>query len=304
MERINIYYWINNLFAKHCLTSIISLLENTKHVDKINLYILTEVLDEKNIRQIKIVCKWYWVNFKIVNVDLSEIKNIDVKPYNCSALIRLLVDKYISDKKCIYLDSDTIIIWDIIDLYNVDIWNAIVWVIKENNMWLDYHNIISLQKDYFNSWVMVINLDLRRKNLISSKVIKYLKNIWHSWYADQDALYMVLDKRWSKIPESRNVYPHHSDFKLSETNCIHYMWDKPWDPVSSSPSTIYYFDYLMMTGLFNDQDIILYSTKIFFYRRLTKFFPVIISRLIYICYNMFCYPRLSLKKIYRFIFWK
>lgn len=116
---------------------------------------------------------------------------------------------------------------------------------------------------YFNSGLLIINVDRWRKEKITDKVIQYIKeNQDILFYPDQDALNVVLQEkwyslefRWNQISLFHNMnitessYAHEIQNALDNPAIVHFTEaSKPWQYLNSHPNKKDYFYYLNLTG--------------------------------------------------------
>jgi len=176
-------------------------------------------------------------------------------------------------KKAIYLDCDLVVNKDLSQLWQTDLGENYVlaaqdtWIhsVSANNGLLNYQELgIDPYAKYFNSGVLVINLEKWRREKIPNKAIEYLNHYKeHILYGDQDILNALftgqwgeLDPRWNvtarvyeysdwhESPYSENIYNH---LIQNEPYIIHFVsGEKPWNS-RNVPLAEYFFHYIDMT---------------------------------------------------------
>lgn len=145
---------------------------------------------------------------KVILHDLTDLfikhfeggKNLqnDYTPY---AFLRLFMDEILPYQKAIYLDVDTMCLKDIDELFSVDIEDY------EFAAGLDYMGRFWINPKYFNSGVLVINLDKVRE----TKLFKYCRKLIYCHYLrmpDQTSLFLMGKKvklLERKYNEQRNI---------------------------------------------------------------------------------------------------
>ena len=135
-----------------------------------------------------------------------------------AAFYRLLIPYVIpAVNKCIYLDSDILVNLDIAQLWRVELGDKILAAVNETE--IEFDPISSAQKkylvaenlvsgdDYFNSGVLIMNLDCFRENaeLIMSG-LKWLGEHPQCKSFDQDVLNYLFSKDYIKLPEKFDVF--------------------------------------------------------------------------------------------------
>jgi len=125
---------------------------------------------------------------------------------------------------------------------------------------------ISDKAKHFNSGVLVLNLNVWRKNNLYEKIIEYIKNdkyFQESLCHDQDALNAILSNNWKELDHRWNQIPHIYRFSswdkspfnnsiyhniINSAFIIHYAsHSKPWHFLNDHPLKREYTKYLKMT---------------------------------------------------------
>lgn len=176
-----------------------------------------------------------------------------------AAYFRLFIPEILQDyKKCIYLDTDIIVQADIQELYQEDIGKAYLGAINDvlqsdpekQRYFREHLKMKNPQETYFNSGVLLMNLESIKKNNLISKFLSFVK-INNKYYHDQNILNGVceghvtyLSPAWNMITSScfykeHRCHPYKGEYRhfaenlkaaLSEdVRIIHYAtWIKPW----------------------------------------------------------------------------
>lgn len=196
-----------------------------------------------------------------------------------AAYYRLLIPEILPNyiHKVIYLDSDLIVIDDLGNLWDMDVENTYLLAVQDmavpyvssplglaNYKQLGY----SPNCKYFNTGVMVINVDKWREDNICDRVLEYIANNsqYVRWW-DQDGLNAILAEKWKEIHPKWNqqaaIYGHpysicHSlEIQWGKTVCndvinfpsiVHYSTaNKPWKYGCDHPKNELFFTYLDRT---------------------------------------------------------
>lgn len=271
---IHICFCINDAYVKHCLSTIISIIENCDKKYKLSINILTDYITEENKNIIKNIIEKNGSFLNIINIDKNKYNNIDLWKYWKYILYRLDCPNFIYSEKIIYLDSDIIVLWDISEIWNINIWKNIIWAIEQ-----DKPKEFPLNINYFNSWVLLINKEKWLKFKVLEKVIELLTNNWHYWWPDQDALNQVLNWKWYKINKEWNCLDFHN--KALKPKLFHFAWLKPWRWEGLNPYNLEYYKYLSKTWLINSKD-----SKLYKWNKIIKIIPlsfkIFIDKVIYL----------------------
>lgn len=264
-KEIPIFFAADDNYVPFLAVSIKSMLDNASKYYFYNIYILTEGISKENQKRLK---KYETTNSKIRFVELSsyiaKIKDRLASTlrdyYTESIFYRLFIAALHPElKKAIYLDCDIVVLGDISKLYNTKLGTNILGAVTDD--------VISGNPDfriyaseavgvdytkYFNSGVLLMNLDEYRKQKIQERFIYLLiKHNFETAAPDQDYLNVLckdkvlyLDKGWDKMSTDENF-----DGKL---NLIHYNnFRKPWyyDDV---PYEKYFWEYAKKTDFYDD----------------------------------------------------
>ena len=262
---IPIFFASDDNYIPFLAVAIKSLLDNASDKYFYNIHILTEGLREDNIRKIK---ELETANSKIYFKDLSQnivrikerLSAILRDYYSVSIFYRIFIASlYPEYHKAIYLDCDIVLVDDISKMYNIDIKDNIFGVATDDVVYTSdvftryaEEGVGIYNHQYFNSGVLLMNLDAYRENRIQEKFVYLLvKYNFDTICPDQDYLNVLcrdkivwLDKGWDRMPVG--------EFD-GELHLIHYNnFKKPWfyDDVSYSE---YFWEYAHKTKGFIDE---------------------------------------------------
>lgn len=243
-NEIPIFFSIDDNYIPCLGVAIHSLEKNANKNNNYKLIILNSGITEKSRAQIK---KMEQDNVKIEFKDISNLGE-DIKEdmslrlrdyYSLTIYYRLFIAKlYPEYHKAVYIDSDIVLLDDIANLYNIDLGGKMIGaipdgVVHDTPPFKEYVKInLGVEPDkYFNSGVLLMDLDKFRENKIEEKFIEILtKYNCETIAPDQDYLNFLckgkikyLPISWDKMPE----YDKHLDVK--DIHLIHYnMFKKPW----------------------------------------------------------------------------
>jgi len=192
-------------------------------------------------------------NIDFVRIDRTKYDKLPtIKHITSSAYYRISIPEIFDSqvKKVIYLDCDMIVRGNIIDLWSIDIDGYHIGAV-ENLSGHTYQKLGIPQNEYFNSGMLLINLDLWRRDKIPEKVFAFKRDNPHRISTnDQCALNGVLHKSWKHLALTWNhqtgLYrPDEQIWAFAEQDVndalidpkiIHYIgWDKPWRKVRFHP---------------------------------------------------------------------
>lgn len=191
-------------------------IEETNNGKK-SIYIVSPSLKEET----KLFLKSLENNSTSINVLIykKEVKEFAIQGLHVSpaAIIKFDLPHIFRNKnKILYLDSDILVRGDITPLFSIDIENNYAAVVKDFKP-LTYKpsQLVKLNvfhTAYFNSGVMLLNLEKLRKDEIRDKLYKYRAS-GINYFMDQDALNVIfaenvkyLDLKWNTISSTVGAF--------------------------------------------------------------------------------------------------
>ncbi|WP_038029199.1 glycosyltransferase family 8 protein [Thermonema rossianum] len=159
--------------------------------------------------------------------------------------------------KLLFLDVDMLVVNSLSCLYNQDLGEYPVGVVKDNYVSQNAFWSLHLREDYFNSGMMLINVELWNKLKISEQAIAFAReNPGKIYYVDQDALNVAVAGRHLLLPEKYNLLQSYipqdasrqfyNEF-LKEQVVLHFTLQKPWQYLCKHPYRHLYRHYLKMS---------------------------------------------------------
>ena len=243
-NEIPIFFASDDNYIPCLAVAIYSLEKNSNKNNNYKLIILNSGMSQENKAEIM---EFEKENVKIEFKDISDIENnyrndfeLRLRDYYSSTIYyRLFIGTLFPEyHKAIYIDSDIILLDDIANLYNIDLEGNILGAIpdgvvhdsKELQTYVEKNDGIDADK-YFNSGVLLIDLDKYREEKIEEKFVKLLTKYNCDTVApDQDYLNILCKNKVKYLPLSWDKMPDYCE-KLDEKDIhlIHYnMFKKPW----------------------------------------------------------------------------
>ena len=176
------------------------------------------------------------IKISIIQADNSYSKLDVTHPYvTKSSLQKFSIPKLISENKVLYLDTDVVVKSSLESLFLTDITNQYAGVISDLIAMYQGNDHIRLgQELYFNSGVMLLNLEKMRKDNISSELLKYKQSETIHKYMDQDAFNIIFNDNVKYLDLKYNYFPIYVYQTFKELKniklpyIIHYAGEKPW----------------------------------------------------------------------------
>ncbi len=206
MKEYNILYTTDNNYFIHMLTSIYSLIENNKDIF-LNINIIEDNLEEINKKRLYLLTEIY----KNIKINIYSIKLIEknINRYNIPkwrntniANARLFANEIIKCDELLYLDSDTIIVNSLKNVYNIG--KGPISAVKDIIIPDYLKNEIS---NYFNSGVLLFNFNEWEKEHCIEKIYNILKkNTINLQFPDQDLINLAVENI-NTLPLNYNLFP-------------------------------------------------------------------------------------------------
>jgi lipopolysaccharide biosynthesis glycosyltransferase len=264
MEKVNIVFSSDKDYSQHISVALCSLLENTNETSRLSIFVIDGGIED-NIKELLVkLAERYHSSLSFLSINKDIFNGANFKGHITeAAYYRIMIPGIFKKtvKKAIYLDCDILVRDNIINLWNIDIGGAIIGAIKLNEY--NGYDKINLPQgaSYFNSGVMIIDLDKWRRNKITEKSIQYIQDHPDRLIAhDQSVLNYLLHDKWYQIHYKWNLrtqiyslnyrtagFNDENIFKNVKENpsIVHFTTaSKPWHYVNNHPLKEEYFSYL------------------------------------------------------------
>ncbi|MGL4695839.1 glycosyltransferase family 8 protein [Enterococcus larvae] len=277
IEKIPVVSASDEHYAPFLCVMITSLLENTSPDTEIDFYILDDQISRKSkayLRQtVKIHSNQATIDF--IPVDSHTYEHFLVSDHiTTTAYFRIslptLLEAY-NYRKILYIDADTLILDDIKGLYDSSLQGKVIGAVIDPGQTKALERLGIQSKDYyFNSGVMVVDLQKWKEQNITEKTLKFLTDHGDRiLYHDQDALNAVLYEQWAPLHPKWNmqtslIFERHPapnkeyERLYKEGNAapsiIHFTGhDKPWNTLENHPYQQLYMEKLAETVFKNSK---------------------------------------------------
>ena len=240
-QELPIFFTVDDEYIPFLAVTLQSLVENSSSKNNYVIKVLYTHINDENKKKIK---KFEKENINIEFVDLNYyIKKVKDKLYtrdyysNTTYFRLFLPDLYPQYNKVLYVDSDTVILRDIAELYNIDIGTNLVagvpdGAVQQVKIFQDYvEKVVGVAdyNNYFNAGILLMNLDEMRKFKFQEKFLYLLETVKFSVAQDQDYLNRLCKGRAKIIDSGWNVMPINGEMEKEKIKLIHYNLDsKPW----------------------------------------------------------------------------
>ena len=263
---INLCFSSDENYLQHLSVAIISILKNTQAIVPINIFILQcsskiSASHKEKIMSLKAMHQNTSIHF--INIDKSLFNDfplIEGTHFTEAMYYRYIIPNiFINLDKVLYLDCDLVVTADISDLFRIDLANNYIGAVQDmvgcaNQLRLGLNK--NGKNFYCNSGVLLMNLNLLRKDGVIDKLVQYtVKNRENLMWPDQDVINVVMEEKIKYLDLSWNLqyyYPNTvTDFDkdkfqkaIENPKIIHFIgYEKPWFINSHRPFKEQYYKY-------------------------------------------------------------
>lgn len=263
-SRIPVILNFDEAYLLPATVTIFSLLKN--HPGRqFKIYLISAESNPEWIEPLAVMVQNMGSEVILKSVSLDSLSNIKLnRHFTLATYFRLFAANLIGESKALYLDSDILINGDLTELWETDLGEyplaAVGDFLIDDFARLD----LSPEDGYFNSGVMILQLDKWRELNLGDTVIDYLYEFPEKIeYADQCGLNAVLSGNWYRLTPKWNLqsnsdsilnksYFSENDWTtaLNHPRIIHFTGvPKPWNLGCNHPYKSLYWNYLKQTPL-------------------------------------------------------
>jgi len=274
MNTVNIAYVFDNNYAPHACASIASVLEYRDLKRSYHFYLFAPDLELKHREKFTSFIETYGQLYTFINTQAFDYANFSQKvelrygrgEKNFAAMFfKILFERYLPGdvSRIISLDSDTIALSDLSELFDRDLRGQTLAAVPENISKNHLKEIgFARRATYFNSGVLLIDMKKWREQCVDNKLMQRFDNETSYSMHDQDLLNIEFKDNFYQLPQRYNqmVYLFHVPTLLlkirlryilikglSEEGILHYTGTKPWQAECWHPYRHLYFKALEKT---------------------------------------------------------
>jgi len=243
----NVVYCFDANYQQHFAASLASLVSNYGGPPcSLHVHVVTDVDSELLSNFLISFSKKTGINIELRKTDKYSERLLDGIPgkfintngyLNRAAYYRILIPTLIDNSvdKVLYLDSDTIILKDIREIFDIDIGQSAA------SATLDVNSVSICQErgfaEYYNSGVMIMNLKYWREKDIVRSCFEYISDENSDIvFADQCAINHILSgkiiplpDRWNKVVSNSLSSQAQAEEVLKSAFIVHFVTaQKPW----------------------------------------------------------------------------
>lgn len=268
-DAIHVVSAVNPPFIKTLSVLYRSLLEHNGSDAHIILHVLMDHLSTSDRQELEQTIAPFNAELNFIDVDESKLVNcVESARILKLAYYRILIPELIPEAhRAIYLDCDVLCKTDISELWNIDLEGKPLAAVEDAgfHLRLEAMGIDFESQKYFNSGILVMDLDKWREESITDQVLDFIKNNPEKLkFHDQDALNAVLHDNWKELPQRWNAQTNvivnritplcpirKKDYIDARKNpkLIHFCGHiKPWHKETNHPYAVEYEQYVSKIG--------------------------------------------------------
>ena len=265
MKKYSVVFATDENYTQHLSVALVSLLINNDNC-KFDIYIICSEMSEESFAKLKSIGNNYQSTVNQIVIS-DEIFDTLVTNYHFTKAMyyRLMIPNFIHEDIVLYLDADIVVNGSVKDLFNTELGDKYIAAVLNPGFKRHEELNMSLNVEYFNSGMMLINNKLWKRHDLTKHIIEFIdlkNNIIQ--FPDQDGLNAIINGNWKKIDLKFNQqavifeenfhskYNCFTDNELKEAKnnpvIIHYTGSsKPWHFRNKHPYKHLYWRYLKMT---------------------------------------------------------
>lgn len=256
LEEINLLFAIDSSFLRPLETTLLSIKMNTSRQASLHIYVIhggSLGLDSVDGRSLSRYCEALDIIYTPILANSDEFSDAPVSErYPETIYYRLLAHRYLPNDldRVLYLDADILCINDLSKLYNMVI-DGDYYAAASHSRLTELTTVVNKvrlrsyeSEGYFNSGVLLINLNLVRQRVHANVIYNYITtNKYNLLLPDQDVLNGLYGDKIKDIPDEiynfdvRKIMTYQLisngewdlDWTIDHTVFLHFCGkEKPW----------------------------------------------------------------------------
>jgi len=226
MEKPSIVFSVNNDFISYLIVALRTLGRNNEY--PIDIYIIHSDLSKENLNLLENICGSFNYKLNPIKIDVNTFNGVrEMGHLKIQAYFRIAISNLINAKTALYLDCDIYVKSSIREIFNINLEGYPLAAVKDPGFQPIEKLKMSPDSAYFNSGVLLMNLDFWRENNLSNIVLKYaIENTNILSYADQCALNAVIDGKYFSLDLLYNFQTIHLELcpesTINKAKIIHF----------------------------------------------------------------------------------
>lgn len=245
----------DNKFTEATVVAVNSCIRSAGKVASIHIFAIDSVSE--------VAAYSKFLNIGSATLCIYELQNVfwNIESYKglvtSASLYKFLIPYLIKEQdRVLYIDSDVVVLNDVESLYEYDFCNNYAVVVQDivgTELHREHERINA--DNYFNSGVMLLNLDLMRVNKLPEQMIELKVLGSQIKYMDQDVFNICFGSRviyadpyynymtTNKWLEKESFSTYFDVFEDDKLKIIHYTFEKPWFKSGVNKSKFWYEEY-------------------------------------------------------------
>lgn len=239
---VPVFFAIDDNYIPFLHVSLLSLKDNSSKDNDYKIFILNsgvKIEHEKHILELSE--SWFSIEFVDVADKINALSgNLELRDYyTFTTYYRIFIAGMFPEyDKAVYLDSDTIVLTDVADLFDTDLKDSLIAGIPDGAVsvippFTEYtKKVLGIEGNrYFNAGIIVMNLKRFREENFYAGFNDLLSKYKFRVAQDQDYLNVLCKDRVIFLSEEWNVMPVRSvkTEEVKNPRIIHYnLTSKPW----------------------------------------------------------------------------
>jgi lipopolysaccharide biosynthesis glycosyltransferase len=271
---VNIAYVFDDNYAPHACASIASVLEKCDSKRSYHFYLFAPDLELEHREKITGFIETYSQHYTIINTQAFDYANFYQeiekrygrgKKNTAAQFFKILFENYLPADvdRIISLDSDTIALSDLSELFDRDLHGQTLAAVSENISKNHLKEIgFARRAIYFNSGVLLIDMKKWREQCVDDALMQRFNNEPNYSMHDQDLLNIEFKDNFFQLPQRYNQMVYLFNVPalflkirlrymlvkgLGEEGIMHYTGAKPWQAECWHPYRHLYFKALAKT---------------------------------------------------------
>lgn len=253
-------------YVQHLAVMLQSVLANLDSDRRLAVYVLHGGIQESHRLNLMRLCRPDRVSLRFLEADKETLAGLPLwGRMTVATYYKLLVTELLPSavSRAIWLDCDVVVTEDLGRLWDTDLGGRHALAVQDNVVPLlssprgvSHYQGLGLPAEgrYFNAGVMLLDINLLRRDKISARAIEYLlRHRDNVVFWDQEALNAVLAGKWGSMDRRWNFMADPHDNLSSDRRdsaWIHHFAGnvKPWIYPTANPSHLLYYHYLDQTA--------------------------------------------------------
>jgi lipopolysaccharide biosynthesis glycosyltransferase len=204
--KANVVFATDKRYVPHLATALCSLFENN-HDLSIDAFILNADVDQAHLDKLSGLAWRYGQNLVDIKVAKGDLEGLVTNfHFTLANYFRLFIPEKLPFDRALYLDSDVIVNGSIRELYLTDLGDSYLAAVHEPHFKRHVHLEMSADAPYFNSGVMVMNLEKWRRDHIKDRVVEFVRRKPEAiLFVDQCGSNAIVNGNWKAVHPRYNL---------------------------------------------------------------------------------------------------